>query len=332
MKTGTINRTRKSHLMAVSIAILLLSGACNKSEGIAPGGGTGFETTEAPGVLYIKQGREGITRFDLATGTVTNVIPHWLDAGWDISRDGSFGVKQVNESTYDTRYMIFSTASGAVIREVRYQPNDNHGGLPLISPDGTKLALQPEYEDGLVILDMNGNVLHNISGYGTHEFKWLDDISWEPGGTILFKKDNELWRTTTDFSRATRVCSIPFDDWTGYAAASPDGQKLAVSAGNHIYLMNSDGSAFRAVTESDQREVAPAFSPDSKYIAMKANSRAPMQGDAAGNAFHICIIPADGQVYRVWPGEDNRVIHPMVAGEPSSRGLGKTIVGDFVWR
>jgi len=25
------------------------------------------------------------------------------------------------------------------------------------------------------------------------------------------------------------------------------------------------------------------------------------------------------------------VIHPMVAGKPDSRDLGKTIVGDFVW-
>jgi len=312
---------------------LLLSAACSKSDHSPdPDKGNGFDDSYTPGVLYIKQAREGITRFDLATGTVIEVIPYWTDSGWDISWDGSFGVKQVNEDTYDTRYLLFNTANGSIVREIRYEPNDYDGGSPLISPDGTKLALQPQDEDGLVILDMDGNVLYNMRGYGGHEFKWLDDISWEPDGSILFKKDGALWRTSKDFMQATRVREIPFHDWTGYAAASPDGKKIAVSAGNHIYLMNSDGTDFHAVTESNQEELFPAFSPDSKYIAMMANQRAPNAGDAGAGAPHLCIIPADGQVYRVWPGEDSRVIHPMVAGHTDSRGLGKAIVGNFVWR
>ena len=329
-----IEKNMKTASLFTITAALLLTAACSKSDhGPTPdsGKGTGFEGTGAPGVLYIKQGREGITRFDLTTGTVTEVMPHWLDIGWDISWDGTLGVKQVDVDSYHTDYIIFSTADGHTVRKVPYEPYDD-AGLPEISPDGSMLAIQPMFNDGLVILDMDGNVLHNISGYGNHRFEFLDPINWEPGGTILFRNGDELWRTTADFSRANRVCSIPFDDWNGRAVASPDGTKIAVSAGNHIYLMNSDGTDFHAVTESDQKEMFPVFSPDSKYIAMKANARAPMDGDNNGNAYHICIIPADGQVYRVWPGDDNRVIHPMVAGHTDSRGLGKTIVGDFVWR
>jgi len=96
--------------------------------------------------------------------------------------------------------------------------------------------------------------------------------------------------------------------------------------------MNADGSDFHAVTQSDQKEFMPCFSPDSKYIAMKANTRAPMEGDNVAGAPHVCIIPADGQVYKVWPGEDNRVIHPMAKGDPDSRGLGIAMVWDFLWR
>ncbi len=314
------------------LCIALGFGACTKHNGPGPDAGGG-RLPAGSGVLFIKQGTEGITKFDLSTGIVSNVIGDWSDAGWDIGWDGTKGVKEVNESSYDTRYIIFNVQDGSTIREIFYEPNDNNGGLPYFSPDGTKLALTPTFEDGLVILDMNGNVLRNIEGYGsTHEFKFLDPICWEAGGTILFKKDGGLWRTSADFNRATKVRDIPFDDWRGYAAASPDGKKIALGAGNHIWLMNADGSDFHAVTESDQWEASPAFSPDSRYIAIKANSRAGVEGDMYTTAAHICIIPADGQVYKVWPGEDNRVIHPMVKGEPDSRGLGKAIVGDFVWR
>ncbi|WP_410221407.1 TolB family protein [Pedobacter sp.] len=326
----------KTFYFIFSVVAILGWSACSKKNddaGNPNGKNNGFPLGYSAGTLFIKQSTEGITRFDLSKGSVSNVLPHWPDAGWDISWDGSKGVKQVNSSSFDTRYVIFDTKNGSTIREIHYTPNDNHGGLPYFSPDGNRLALRPTFEDGLVILDMNGNVIRNISGYGTtHTFKFLDNICWEASGTILFKKDGGLWRTSADFNRATKVRDIPFDDWKGLVAASADGKKIALSAGNHIWLMNADGTDFHAVTASDQKELTPSFSPDSKYLAIAANSRAPMEGDAAGNAYHLCIIPADGQVYKVWPGEDSRVIHPTVNGQVDSRGLGKAIIGDFVWR
>lgn len=315
--------------------VLAICGAsCSKNKETAPDkDGNGFPGNQAPGAIFIKQGTEGITQLDLSSGVLSGVMPHWIGAGWDISWDGTKGVKQINKASYDTRYIVFNVKDGSTVKEIYYEPNDNNGGLPQFSPDGARLALRPTFDDGLVILDMNGRVVRNVSGYGaTHEFRFLDPICWEAGGTILFKKDGGLWRTTTDFSRATKVRDIPFEDWTGYVAASPNGKKIALSAGGHIWLMNSDGSDFHAVTESIQTEIFPFFSPDSEYLAMKANARAPMDGDPSGNSFHICIIPADGQTYKVWPGEDDRVIHPMVKGRPDSRGLGIAVVGDFVWR
>ncbi|GEP91916.1 hypothetical protein CTE07_35610 [Chitinophaga terrae (ex Kim and Jung 2007)] len=317
----------------VLLLVIVAIGCKKDDKDSGPGPGNG-NYNYGSGTIYIKQGTEGITRFEMSTGVLSGLISNWQGSGWDISWDGLMGVKQINKSTFDTRYIIFKTSDASTIREIAYEPNDNNGGLPSISPDGTRLALWPTYRDGLVILDMQGRVLKNIGGYGsTHEFKSYDPICWEPGGTILFKKDGGLWRTTTDFSRATKVRDIPFSDWRGYVSASPDGQKIVLSAGEHIWLMNADGSDFHRVTESIFSEVAPCFSPDSKYIAMKANPRAPGDGDLGGNVYHLCIIPADGKVYNTYPGEDNRVIHPMVKGDiRDSRGLGKTIVGDFVWR
>jgi len=41
---------------------------------------------------------------------------------------------------------------------------------------------------------------------------------------------------------------------------------------------------------------------------------------------------ADEQLYKMWPGEVNCVIHPTAKEQQDSRGLGKAIAGDFVWR
>ncbi|WP_142684927.1 TolB family protein [Chitinophaga polysaccharea] len=54
---------------------------------------------------------------------------------------------------------------------------------------------------------------------------------------------------------------IPFSDWKGYASASPDGKKIALPLGEHIWLMYADGSDFHQITEGDQRETNPCFSP-----------------------------------------------------------------------
>jgi len=319
----------KLSYLGVALLVLFLGG-CHKKDDTTPNGkGNNYGT----GYIFNKQGLQGIQKLNLSNGEITEVIPPWSYAGWDIGWDGKFGVRKEEPASYDTRYIIFNVSNGSTIREIRYEPNGARGGMPYLSPDGSLLALRPTSEDGLVILDMNGNVLQNISGYGTsHTFEYLDPIAWESSGTVLFKKDGGLWRTSTDFSRATKVRDIPFADWKGEATPSPDGKKIAITAGNHIWLMNVDGSDFHAITASNQKEHSPAFSPDSKYLAIAANARAPEISGSTDNAYHLCLIPADGQVYKVGPREDNRVVHPLVKGTSDSRGLGMTIVGDFVWR
>lgn len=319
---------KKLFFILAAIALVLVG--CSKNDDNLPHGGN---ANYGIGYIFNKPGTRGIQKFSLSNGVLSDVIPPWSFAGWDISWDGKFGVKKEEPASYDTRYVIFNVADGSTIREIRYEPGGYRGGLPYLSPNGKLLALRPTLEEGLVILDLSGNVLRHVAGYGSsHDFEYLDPITWEPSGTILFKKDGGLWRTSTDFSKATKVRDIPFADWKGEATASPDGKKIAIPAGNHIWLMNSDGSDFHAITKSNQKELSPRFSPDSKYIAIAANARAPEIPGSTDNAFHLCLIPADGQAYRVGPGEDNRVIHPTVKGSTDSRGLGMTIVGDFVWR
>ncbi|WP_286833384.1 hypothetical protein [Sphingobacterium sp. UBA7038] len=317
-------------LFYIVIAIVLLLSGCSKNNEPNPdGGGKNYGV----GYIFNKLGLQGIRKLNLSNGEISDVLPAWPSAGWDIGWSGKTGVKKEEPASYDTRYIIFDVANGATIREIKYEPAGYRGGLPYLSPDGTLLALSPTLNEGLVVLNMEGKVLRNISGYGSsHNFEYLDPIAWEPSGSILFKKYGGLWRTLSDFSRATKVREIPFSDWNGEATASPDGKKIAIPAGNHIWLMNSDGSDFHAITESNQKEIMPSFSPDSKFIAIAANPRSPEIPGSSENTFHLCLIPADGQVYKVYPGEDKRVIHPSEKGTSNSSGLGMTIVGNFVWR
>lgn len=311
-------------------SLIILWGACSKDDNPSPGD---KDNNFGTGYIFYKIGLQGIRKLNLRNGQISDVLPPWSHSGWDISWDGKFGVKKEEPTSYDTRYVLFDTNNGSTIREVRYEPRGFRGGLPYLSPDGKLIALRPTSDDGLVILDMAGNVLQQVYGYGaSHDFEYLDPIAWEPSNTILFKKDGGLWRTAPDFSKANKVCDIPFADWDGTVTASPDGKKIALAAGHHIWLMNADGSDFHAITESDQMEHSPCFSPDSKFIAVAANPRAPEISGSSENAFHLCLIPADGQRYKVIPGEDNRVIHPKEKGTLEDSTLGMAIVGDFVWR
>jgi hypothetical protein len=322
--------------LLIALAFVGLAACKKDNNNIGPGGGGHYNY--GPGAIFFKQGTEGIRRLDMSTGALSEVAPHWQGAGWDISWDGKTGVQQHDPTgnAASSDYVLFNTGNGSVISTVHYSApsgDDHDGGLPMISPDGSMLALWPTLNDGLVIIGMNGRVIKSLSGYGNYRFKYLDPINWAPDNTLLFKMNGALYRTSKDLTRASKVRDIPFTDWKGQAVASPDGKKIALSAGNHIWLMNADGSDFHAITESSQREIKPSFSPDSKYLAILANSRAGTPGDGFFTAAHLCLVPADGQVYKVYPGEDKRVIQVVEQGRHAdSEGLGMSIVGDFVWR
>ena len=57
-------------------------------------------------------------------------MSYWIDPGWDISWDGSKGVKEVDGSTYHTTYVIFNTKDASTIKEIPYISDDYSGGLP----------------------------------------------------------------------------------------------------------------------------------------------------------------------------------------------------------
>lgn len=307
----------------IAIALLFCFASCSKKDDGPAGAGN---TDHLPGIVYYDWATEGVLKMNLATGIKSTVLPD--DDGryaWDISRDGRTMLisGKSEDQDYDANlYTYINISDGSIIRKFKYYPKEGDITIPCLSFDQQYIAVEPTYDDGIVIMDINGKVLHNLVSYqgkkiGSH-------ISWMPDNTLLFRVENNLYRTNADFTRAALVRNMNFADWGGFEP-SADGSKIAFNASNHIWLMNADGSSMVQVTESDAQEAYPYFSPDGKYLLFGADfhSTGPF-----GHLWYLTVIPADGQLYNVNEGADKRVIPLTAKGE----SMPAAADGGVAWR
>lgn len=133
------------------------------------------------------------------------------------------------------------------------------------------------------------------------EQKNMSSFNDSPNGIIAFYSDRdgnpEIYTMNADGSDVTRLTNDPgFDD---SPALSPDGAQIVFLTARHdpspnfpdlkyeIYVMASDGSNPRRLTETDAAEDHPAWSPDGSAIIFDA--------DYDGNGFYeIYTMNADG--------------------------------------
>jgi ABC-type nickel/cobalt efflux system permease component RcnA/Tol biopolymer transport system component len=149
------------------------------------------------------------------------------------------------------------------------------GSNPQWSPDG----------DWLSYTTTGGLRLYHIQSGESRlvESAYSAGAAWSPdGGAILFRdvaqrSDGQfvtqvfVYRLDSD---ATVNLSPDLDHETLFAAWSPDGnwiamvrRDLTVERGDHLWLMRSDGSDLRALTESPNRAHGSlAWSPDGRYL------------------------------------------------------------------
>src|ERR1051326_8495680 len=78
----------------------------------------------------------------------------------------------------------------------------------------------------------------------------------------------------------------------GSPMPSPDGKLVAFTGGvkrEDLYVVNSDGSDLRQLTDDDARDRAPAWSPDGSELAFYSNRQ---------GSYQIYVIKADGSGLR----------------------------------
>jgi len=313
------------------IAVVLLIAACSKAGG--GDNGTTDPVTGEPtgtsqlgkGILYYDWATEGANKFDLQTGVKATFLPYNTSRnGWDVSRDNTWVIESKDDpDDYDNEvYTITNVKDNTIVSKFKKLSGYANLTSPQLSYDKKMILVPPTFDDGVIILDLQGKILFNLVSYQGKKLEGR--VTWMPDNTFLFSQGNNLYRTNTAFTAATLVKTFNFDTW-GYYSASPDGSKIALRGGNHLWMMNADGSNLTQITESNSIEVWPVFSPDSKYLLIGYNYSLTNQ---LGRWWNQAIIPADFGKYNLDDKADKRVVPLIAKGEKSAEAAD----GVVLWR
>jgi len=313
------------------IAFVLMIAACSKAAGgddgtTDPNTGTNTGTTQlGTGILYYDWATEGVQKMDLKTGVKGVFLPYNTRRnGWDVSRDNVWLLESRDDpNDYDGEiYTITNVKDNTIVSQFKKASGYANLTNPILSYDKKMILVPPTFDDGILILDLQGKILFNLVSY---QGKKLDGrVIWMPDNTFVFSQGNNLYRTNTAFTQATLVKTFNFDTW-GNFSVSPDGSKIALRGGNHLWMMNTDGSNLTQITESNNIEAWPVFSPDSKLLLIGYNYTLTSQ---LGHWWNQAIIPADFGKYNMDEKTDKRVILLVAKGEKSPEAAD----GITLWR
>jgi dipeptidyl aminopeptidase/acylaminoacyl peptidase len=319
-------------LPALLIGLTILSGCSKSNSGLGnpTGGNNGTNGTTGTsaagtGILYIHWATDGVDKINLQTNTKSTLFPENTGQyGYYVSNDGKTVLQSTSSPDNDYNanlYTITNISDGSIVTKFKYYPANGDITSPTLSPDGTMIAVPPTFDDGIVIMDLKGNVSHNLTSFQNNKIQIL---AWMPDETLLFTTSAGIFRTNQAFTQASLVKQVNFASW-GNITASVDGTKIALSAGNHIWMMGADGSNMVQVTTSSTTETLPAFSPDGKHLLIGTNFR---QSGPFGYLWDLAIIPADGNQYNVDKGADKNVI-PV---QPKGATIVQSGDGAMFWR
>lgn len=198
------------------------------------------------------------------------------------------------------------------------------GSFASLDRTGTQLVFSEHFKR-LVISRLDGSGQHVVfdppreSVWRPH---WSKDGQWVAfalGPTFAKPSAKvDIWKIRPDGSQAINLTTGSTAN-NGFPYFSPDGRQIFFRSGrdgNHeIYLMNSDGTNVRRLTNNEATDTMPAFSPDGKQIAFVSNR----DGD---HEIYTLNIEKDGK-----PGELRRITNsPGFDTHPAYSPDGKWLV------
>jgi Tol biopolymer transport system component len=154
------------------------------------------------------------------------------------------------------------------------------GTFPTPDPSVTKLASAEHFEH-VMISGMDGSdrqVVFEPARLPVWRPHWSGDGKWivcAVGPTFARPSDRvDIWKFRPDGSGAVNLTAGSGAN-NGFPYFSPDAKQIVFRSGrdnNHeIYLMNSDGTGVRRLTDDPATDTMPSFSPDGKQIAFVSN-------------------------------------------------------------
>ncbi|RYY10298.1 MAG: hypothetical protein EOO04_37105 [Chitinophagaceae bacterium] len=245
-------------------------------------------------------------------------------ANWDMSFDGKFRLTSDDETgtTSTTIFKVVKAEDGSIIDEFKFTPaygtSSKHSGF--LSPDNSMILINPDADNGLVIVNRKGEILYQFRGINNERFDYGDGAIWMPDGSLLFNFNDKILRSYPPFSTLTQVKEMNYENW-GNLSVSRDGKQLALYIGDHIYTMNADGNNLNQVTQSNNIENLAKFSPDGKHILVGINY---LHLPNTGSKWDLAVLPNDGKKYDI----DN---DPAVMKVDATNDFTPSVSGRCMW-
>lgn len=253
-------------------ALTLIAAGCSKNKD-GPNDG---EPGGLKGALLYDAGEQSY-QFDL-NNQVSNVYfdrNNYSLNGWDVSWNGQLRLEtSIITGTFDrVQFRLVNTKDGSISKEFVYENayNEDRQINGLLSPDQSLVLIQPDFDHGIVLIDMDGKARYHLPVVKDTRLTLGDEAIWLPDNTLLFTFDKKyLLKSAPPYTTIEAVGELNYSDW-GNIRSNQDGSKLSLRIDKHIYLMNGDGSGLVQVTESDREEREAVFSPDGKHLLVAAN-------------------------------------------------------------
>lgn len=300
------------------LMILLLSvlTSCSKDENKNPS--DGISNKDLTGYI-LHQYTSEVKKLDVVTGKESDFFSYnaYSAVGWDVSRDGTIRIMAEREpGVFDrTRLRLVNVSDEAIIKEFDYDPKHgtNTSNMGELSFDNSLILIEPDFDNGIVIINTNGEELFRLDGINDQAFTAYDKVTWLPNNGVLIRFDDRyILRADPPYESLELVKEMNYESW-GNMRVSNNGKKVSMYINKHIFMMDIDGNNLTQVTASGGDEAFGEFSPDDKYLLIGADY---FHAPASHNShWYLKIIPADGKKYNL--DTDSEVISVIPSGSSS---------------